>query len=103
MTIKEIAELCGVEDRAVRDWSKKVNCGENHPSLQNLDTIEESGHGKAADLSVETATAIIRAEAIVRARDSMEAAIESVISAYTAAETALAALRGIFIRSPAEL
>ncbi|MDR2305255.1 MAG: hypothetical protein LBE10_11805 [Treponema sp.] len=41
--------------------------------------------------------------AVVKARDSMEAAIESVISAYTAAETALAALRGVFIRSPAGL
>jgi hypothetical protein len=36
--------------------------------------------------------------AVVKARDGMEAAIESVISAYTAAETALGALRGVFTR-----
>jgi mevalonate pyrophosphate decarboxylase len=36
--------------------------------------------------------------AVVKARDGMEAAIESVISVYTAAETALGALRGVFTR-----
>jgi uncharacterized Zn finger protein len=36
--------------------------------------------------------------AVVKARDGMEAAIESVISVYTAVETALGALRGLFIR-----
>jgi hypothetical protein len=61
MTIKEIAELCGVEERTILNWSKNVNCGKNFRSLQNLDTIEESGHGKATDLPVETAAAIIRA------------------------------------------
>jgi hypothetical protein len=61
MTIKEIAELCGVEDHTVRNWSKNVNCGKNFGSLQNLDSIGESGHGKAADLPPETAAAIVRA------------------------------------------
>ena len=83
MTIKEIAELCDVDEVTILRWSKKVNClqnvgslqnldsgegsknvnlGKNFPSLQNLDGItEESGHGKAADLPVETAAAIIRA------------------------------------------
>jgi hypothetical protein len=36
--------------------------------------------------------------AVIKARDGMEAAIESVITEYTAAETALAALRVIFTR-----
>jgi hypothetical protein len=36
--------------------------------------------------------------AVIKARGNMETAIESVISAYTASEAALAALRGIFIR-----
>jgi hypothetical protein len=61
MTIRQIAELCDVEERTARDWSKNVNCGKNFPSLQNLDTIELSGHGKETDLPVETAVAIIRA------------------------------------------
>ena len=59
MTIKEIAELCGVDEDTVSRWSKNVNIPQNAECLQNLD--EEIRQGKAADLSVETAAAIIRA------------------------------------------
>jgi hypothetical protein len=61
MTIKEIAELCGVEDQTVRDWSKNVNFPNFLGSLQKLDGIEELRQGKAVDLPLETAGAIIRA------------------------------------------
>ena len=65
MTIKEIAELCSVDERTVLRWAeslRNVNNGQNVGSLQNLDGItEESGHGKAVALPVETAAAVIRA------------------------------------------
>jgi hypothetical protein len=60
MTIKEIAELCGVDERTVQRWIeslKNVKSGQNVVSLQILDKL---GQGKAADLSLETVVAIIR-------------------------------------------
>jgi hypothetical protein len=61
MTIKEIAKLCEVDESTVWRWSKNVNCMQNASSLQNLDTVKKSGHGKAADLPVEIVVSIIRA------------------------------------------
>jgi predicted transcriptional regulator len=61
MTIKEIAELCGVDEKEVRRWIgslKNVKNGQNVHSLQNLD---KTGRGKTLNFPVETAAAIIRA------------------------------------------
>jgi transcriptional regulator with XRE-family HTH domain len=61
MTIKEIAELCGVDEDTVSRWSKNVKFPQNAETLQKLDGIEKLKQGKATDLPLETAVAIIRA------------------------------------------
>jgi transcriptional regulator with XRE-family HTH domain len=59
MTIKEIAEICGVDEDTILRWSKNVNFPQNVGSLQKLDEIIRQG--KTTDLPPETAAAIIRA------------------------------------------
>jgi len=59
MTIKEIAELCGVDRRTVERWAHKLNPGHFAQGIQDkLKQAEKSGV-KPADFSLEETLAII--------------------------------------------
>ena len=62
MTVKEIAELCGVEDRAVRNWCHGERFLKENFSLRNA-IVEKLSNGSPevpADFSLEETLAIIR-------------------------------------------
>ena len=62
MTVKEIAELCGVEDRTVRNWCHGERFLKENFSLRNA-IVEKLSNGSPevpADFSLEETLAIIR-------------------------------------------
>ena len=56
ITIREIAELCEVDERTVQRWAKEA--GDKMPSV--ADKMSAAGHGKAAALPLPETLAIIR-------------------------------------------
>ena len=62
MTVKEIAELCGIEDRTVRNWCHGERFVKDNFSLRNA-IVEKLSNGSPevpADFSLEETLAIIR-------------------------------------------
>lgn len=57
MTIREIAELCGVDERTVQRWARVA--GDKMPSV--ADKMSAGGHGKPTALSLDETLAIVRA------------------------------------------
>ncbi|HET6499047.1 MAG TPA: helix-turn-helix domain-containing protein [Coriobacteriia bacterium] len=63
MTIKQIAELCGVGEQTVRDWIKAGTAtGSAAPEIVSASLkLSEAGHGRPAMLDLPETLAIIRA------------------------------------------
>jgi transcriptional regulator with XRE-family HTH domain len=60
MTIKEIAELCGVDRRTVERWAHKLNPGQNAQGiLEKMEQAEKSGTDPA-DFTLAETLVIIR-------------------------------------------
>ena len=57
MTIKEIAELCGVDDTTILRWTRNISDCKMQSDIKNK--LKKSGHGIASDFSLEETLAII--------------------------------------------
>lgn len=57
MTIKEIAELCGVDDTTILRWTRNISDCKMQSDIKSK--LKKSGHGIASDFSLEETLAII--------------------------------------------
>ena len=57
MTIKEIAELCGVDDTTILRWTRNISDCKMQSDIKRK--LKKSGHGIASDFSLEATLAII--------------------------------------------
>lgn len=88
MTVKEIAELCGVEDRTVRNWCHGERFLKENFSLRNA-IVEKLSNGSPevpADFSLEETLAIIRdggknetLAALLEETQNLETALQSTV------------------------
>lgn len=106
MTIRQIAEICGVDERTAQRWA--VKAADKMPSV--ADKMSSAGHGKAAKFTLEETLAIIRAGGrhtladllAENARDQsssgLAAAVRELVPAITAAVTT--AIAPFMLRAP---
>jgi hypothetical protein len=59
MTVKEIAELCGVDETTVQRWVKKISDCKMQSELS--ERLTNAGHGIPADFTLDETLAIVRA------------------------------------------
>lgn len=57
MTIKEISELCGVDDTTILRWTRNISDCKMQSDIKSK--LKKSGHGIASDFSLEETLAII--------------------------------------------
>lgn len=88
MTVKEIAELCGVEDRTVRNWCHGERFLKENFSLRNaiVEKLSDGSPEVPADFSLEETLAIIRdggknetLAALLEETQNLETALQSTV------------------------